>query len=742
MRKLMWFTVGYAVACGICALFLDTVWFPLLLISLIVFALGIFAGRKWQKMRLLTAVGLGCGAGILLFFLFDSLYLSHAKALNERELAVTIIASDYSYESDYRIGVDGILMIQDKPFHVRVYLDKEHKIAPGDSVTGNFRFRVTTPEGMDSYHPGKGIFLLAYQRGDISVQTAEKCPWWCFPAVLRQGIRNILERSFPQDVYPFVKALLLGESYDLSYETETALKLSGIRHIVAVSGLHVSILYGIISLVTAKRRFATSLFGLPALLLFAAVAGFTPSVCRASVMIAVLMISQLLDREYDQPTALSFAALLMLLTNPLVITSVGFQLSVGSVMGILLFQSPIYTLAKEHLSKKESGMKKLDSSLASSVSVTISAMSLTIPLSAGYFRTVSLVSFAMNFLTLWLVELVFIGILVTCVVALFSANLAMFLGWLIAWPVRGILFAAQAVSHFPFAAVYTGNVYIFSWLIFVYILIVVFLLTGKKHAGRLLCCSMLGLCLALGVSWAEPLLHNCHITMLDVGQGQCILLQSEGRTYVVDCGGDNAEDAADLAAETLYSQGISHLDGVIVTHYDKDHFGGIPYLLTRMETDLLILPGTADAGKRELLPEISGEILYVQEDIVISFGSSKMDIFGPVYSGYSNENSLCVLFDTKKCDILITGDRSGFGERMLLRRRELPDVDVLVAGHHGAEDSTTDSLLQAVRPEVVLISVSGENSYGHPHANVLARLEQYSCAVYRTDQCGTIIYRR
>ena len=227
--------------------------------------------------------------------------------------------------------------------------------------------------------------------------------------------------------------------------------------------------------------------------------------------------------------------------------------------------------------------------------------------------------------------------------------------------------------------------------------------------------------------------------MLDVGQGQSILLQSEGKTFLVDCGGDDDAATADTIAETLLSQGISRLDGIVLTHYDRDHSGALHNLLCRIDTDLLILPDTRNEFP---LPETDANILWIWKDMEFCFGSAKMTVFGPVYSGLDNENSLCVLFDAANCDILITGDRSEFGERMLMRGTALPDVDILVAGHHGAAASTSEDLLHCVTPETILISVKENNYYGHPSDILLQRLHNFGCAVYRTDLHGTITIRR
>ena len=232
------------------------------------------------------------------------------------------------------------------------------------------------------------------------------------------------------------------------------------------------------------------------------------------------------------------------------------------------------------------------------------------------------------------------------------------------------------------------------------------------------------------------------MTVLDAGQGQCILLQSEGRAYLVDCGGSNGEELADSAAELLLSQGIFHLDGLILTHFDKDHSSGAEYLLSRVQVDALIVPFSYN--RDEILDRLSPlalQTVTVKENLLIAFGDSELLVFGPIVMDSSNENSLAILFHRKNCDILITGDRSALGERLLLKTVQLPDVDILVAGHHGSKNSSCQELLDVVKPEIVVISV-GENNYGHPAKEALDRFAAIGAAVYRTDQQGTSIFRR
>ena len=254
---------------------------------------------------------------------------------------------------------------------------------------------------------------------------------------------------------------------------------------------------------------------------------------------------------------------------------------------------------------------------------------------------------------------------------------------------------------------------------------------------------LFSLTVAVAASWLEPRLDDYRFTMLNVGQGQSILLQNQGKTYLVDCGGDLDEAAADAAAQTLLSQGITRLDGVIITHYDNDHAAAVAYVLSRIPADWLYLPDIPDSGKnRTVLEELGeGNITWIPPESTVTVVDSGITLYTTKLRNSDNENSMCVLFQPGNCDILITGDRGPSGEKALLEHADLPDLDVLVVGHHGAKGAASLPLLSQTKPEVALISLSEGNPYGHPAEDVRERLALFNVQILRTDQHGTILIR-
>ena len=298
------------------------------------------------------------------------------------------------------------------------------------------------------------------------------------------------------------------------------------------------------------------------------------------------------------------------------------------------------------------------------------------------------------------------------------------------------------MAKLPLAAVYTISPYIVLWVVFVYGLLGWLLLTKKKRPGVAAGLGALSLSISLMLSFVEPLTCTYRVTVLDVGQGQSILLQSQGSTFLVDCGGDRGEEAADIAAEQLLSQGITRLDGLILTHYDRDHAGGVPFLADRIEIERVYLPMTEDAdGCLQGVLDAVPEQIPIDSELTISFGDAQIQIFPAKDAGSGNDSCASVLFQRGKCDTLITGDLSAAAERQLLADYTLPDLELLIVGHHGSKYSTCEELLDATAPDAAVISVGADNSYGHPTREVLDRLEAAGCAIFRTDLHGTIIYR-
>lgn len=736
MRRLVWLTIGI---CGGCALGVYAfggevfIWISL---AVAVAAVPFLCLHK-KKIGLIL---LGFAIGLLYISVYNELYLSGAEQYDGQTVETSITVTDYSHYTDYGIRAEGEIVLDGKTYCVLIYINEQLDLEPGDKLEGTFLLRLTAPGGSKemSYYQGEGVWFITYARGEAVVAEGNGENIRYLPQRLRRAVLGRLEALFPEDTVAFAKALLLGDTGNLSYAQDTALKISGIRHIVAVSGLHVSILFALIYTLAGKKRYLTALLGIPLLLLFALMAGLTPSIMRACVMQCLMMLALLLRREYDPPSALAFAVLVILGINPYAIASVSFQLSCGCIVGIFLFSGRF----QRHFRSFTKGFTvraKLRGFVIGSLSVTVGTMIVTAALCAYYFETVSLIGLLTNMLTLPVVSVIFYGILAALGLSFLFMPLGSLVAAVISILVRYVLLAAKLLSKLPFAAVYTASPYILIWLVLCHILFGVFWMCDKKHMGKTIG-AMAGLLLvAMLFSWVEPRLDDYRVTVLDVGQGQSILLQSRGETYLVDCGGTSDTGTADTTAAQLLSQGITSIDGVILTHYDADHVGGLCYLLQRIDTDIIYLP-VDNKTLPVSLPE-GQKVAYLSKIKTIPVGIGQLTMIPGDSASESNDCSTCVLFQAKECDILITGDRSTSGEKQLMEQFSLPELEVLIAGHHGANSSTGFPLLTQTRPDTVIISVAKNNSYGHPDVRLLERLKLFGCRVLRTDKHGNIIIR-
>lgn len=230
---------------------------------------------------------------------------------------------------------------------------------------------------------------------------------------------------------------------------------------------------------------------------------------------------------------------------------------------------------------------------------------------------------------------------------------------------------------------------------------------------------------------------------LDVGQGQSVVLHSKGVTVLIDCGSDSYLDAGDTAADYLQSVGVRTLDYLLVSHYHDDHCDGLPTLFARLQVRRLLLPDVEpDDPLREEVLALSEKyavpVTFVREDIMLPLGDAALTVYAPLKDHDMNEECLTALCSAGEFDALFTADINMSTESLLLSTHCLPDVEVMMAGHHGSKYATSGELLAEVTPETVIVSCGADNRYGHPNIETMRRLTGAGAAVYRTDLQGNI----
>lgn len=684
----------------------------------------------------LTLIFIFLAIGVFFGWQYQNHVVQPALRYAGSTMEVTGKAISYSEKTTYGISVDAVLYLDEIETKALVYLYTEEELKPGDCFTATIRLENSNQDG-SYYAYSDGVYLYGYGKKGTVIEPCESVPFIYFPKVIAHRLEQSLEQAIPADVLGYAMALTTGNRSELSTLSKANLKASGIYHALALSGMHMVVLVGMINLLVFKRKRPKALIGIPVCVLFTVITGASPSVVRAMVMQCLCLSAYLFRQEKDTPTSLSLALGLLMMENPWCILNWGLQLSFLSVIGMELFSQRIQNFLLGKKKRKNKVIQKIRRSITGSLSSTASAMLMTIPLMAVYFGFISVISPITNILTGTVISICFGGSLFTALIGLFCVPAASLLGWILAWGFRYVDQIAGFLARVPFGQVYTRSVYGLIWLLILYV--VIFLLAWKGNKKKIIpiCCAVSSFAVCMLLILLEGLTSS--VTAIDVGQGQCILLKHGSASVMVDCGG-NQGNAGDIAAEYLSSIGETELDMLILTHYDSDHVNGVAELMQRTHVEAMALPDIESETRNELIAlalEQGTDLYFIRQDTELWFGGERITIFAPLGAVSDNESGLSVLADVDNFEILVTGDMSGTTEKILLMKKNLPKVDVLVAGHHGSKDSTSEALLKAVSPACVIISV-GENNYGHPAEQTLGRIRAQGAEIRRTDVEGDI----
>ena len=758
MRKLASFAAPCSAAILLSVLLLPEGWLPPLGAGCLCLGLCLLLREEKGRGLLPRLICFGLAAGFLWTALYQGRTLAPARQMSGREHLFTAVVTDWPGTTRYGASVEVALPAENGTVLGAVlYADEQLlTLRPGDRVRGRAELELAHTLGgeeSDSFY-AKGIFLTGSLRGELEVDAPERTPLRYWPAFWARHLKEQIGRSFPADVAGFVSGLVTGDKSGLDDGTYTAFQRTGTAHVVAVSGLHVSFLAGVALRLLGRGRRRTAVLTILLMAAFAGIAGYTPSVLRAAFLQTMLLIAPLVEREGDGPTSLSLALLLLLLQNPYAGAGIGLQLSFASVAGIQLCSQRLYECWTWWLPCRVRGLRRWGKQafrvLAASLATTLGALLFTTPLTVLAFGELSLAAPLANLMVLGAVAVCFAGGLGVAVLGILAPALAGFLGEVFALPGRYVLWVVRGMSRFPLAAGPLDSIYLRGWLILLYILLILWAVLRRGPGVRIrpvipLCAGVLSLCAALMCGAAELRLAGLTLSVLDVGQGQSVALVSQGRTALVDCGGSGWENGGDVAADYFQSRGVTRLDTLILTHFHADHTNGVEQLLERMEVGLLVAPDVEEESpERQALlskaAEHGTQILLLDENAWLELGQARIQIYRPMGDGGGNEEGLALLVSADTFNALLTGDMNTTLEERLVKYGALPDVDVLIAGHHGSKYASSDRLLEAVRPEYAVLSV-GYNSYGHPAPEALARLEAAGCDIYRTDWMGTITFR-
>lgn len=573
---------------------------------------------------------------------------------------------------------------------------------------------------------------------------------------IRRTVMRTFDSSIGGEEAALLSALLLGERSAVRGPTSKRFADAGVIHILAVSGLHVGILWlallVILRIMRIPYRFGVLLSCL-LLAYYCCLTGLRPPVVRATIMFACFSFTFLLERELDPLNAVCVAALVILIYNPSYIFDPGFQLSFACTASIVrMFRFLRGSLPRRFSASANPFARWLISAFFVSLSAQLGSM----PLVMYHFNRAPLVSLAANLVVIPLAGAdICLGLLVGVLGFIKGPllELTACAGWL---SLRLTLVSVNLFSSIPFSCLRTVRPPVFLMAVW-YLL--VFLLPELRSSRRARIIALF-VCLAAlnGLLWESSLRNPrppLSVTFLDVGQGDCCLLEaSSGRRVLIDAGPSLGEHdcGESVVAPFMWGGRRRTIDTVVLTHPQSDHIGGMAFLLDHFEIGEVVDAGVAVPSKKylEFLKKVREEgIKYrsVRRGSALDFGDINVAVLHPDEETARmanidphfdvNNSSIVLAVDCGRVRLLFTGDVHDEIGRVL---DSIERVDILKAPHHGSEVPNKTILDVGLIPTVIVFSVGLRNRFNHPSPEVILGYLRSGARIYRTDRDGAVLF--
>ncbi|MBK8983174.1 MAG: DNA internalization-related competence protein ComEC/Rec2 [Ignavibacteria bacterium] len=654
-----------------------------------------------------------------------------------------------------------------------IYSKKEEElpvINPGDEIS--VKGRLSEPAGRRNpgdfnykeYLELRDVYKLFYSSGfkNVKVLSGGNLGFIeqsvIFPAKMF-ALKNI-DTHLTGDNAAYLKGLVTGERSDISEETKEAFINAGVMHLIAVSGLNVtyvilsvSIILSIMRIPFRQRIFITCIF----LIFYCMFTGSPASIVRATLMGILVLMSFIIERKIFFYNIISVSAICIILYDARILFDTGFILSYSATLSMVIIYSRFEEKFLSSLYSDTSKFSRLIKWAAVLFFTTLAAQIGTLPLTALYFGKISVISLITNMAAVPLANISlamgFLQILSDIISSGISSAVAEANNILLSIQLAFIKYSADP----EFSFFYVKQLNIFAVAAYYFICGMILFSKSFKALLRNLILSVL-ISAVIILIYPDPV-NKLIITFLDVGQGDCALIETPcGKNILVDCGNstETFDNGEKTIAPLLRRKGISKIDIIILTHMHQDHIGGVNYLLKHFEVKSIIESGQkhktkftaqtdslAYANKVSRVTVRSGDIIDDITDMRVYFlfpTKERAEASAHPKFGNLNNGSVTFILKYKDADILFTGDIEGEGELFIRDNySEFLKTDVLKVAHHGSVTSTTIPFTIKNSPEAAVISCGKFNKFSHPSEIVLNRLKKTGAEVFRTDNDGAVI---